>query len=124
MNKSKWMAAALAAAGVLAHGAVFAQDAKRGEKTFDECRACHSSEAGVHGVGPSLHGVMGRKAGALDDFRYSPSFKRSDVTWTRQTMDAFLADPQKVIPANRMPYSGMPDAKNRADLVEYLQTLK
>jgi cytochrome c len=103
---------------------VFSQDAaKRGEKVFDECRACHTTD-GANLVGPSLRGVIGRKSGALDDFRYSPAMKRAEITWTRQTLDAFIADPQKIIPANRMPYSGIPDAKNRADVIEYLQTLK
>ena len=112
----------VAAACVLAHGAVHAAqgDPKRGDKLFEECRTCHSVKAGEHGVGPSLQGVFGRKAGALDDFRYSPQVKRSDITWNAKTLDAFIADPQQLIPANRMPYSGMPDAKNRADLIEYL----
>ena len=59
-------------------------------------------------VGPSLYGVFDRKAGELADFRYSPALKRSGITWTAQTLDTFLADPQKVVPANRMPYAGMP----------------
>ena len=104
------------------HGAAHAQgDAKRGEKLFEECRACHSLERGASGVGPSLHGMFGRRATERDDFRYSPALKRSGITWTPQTMDTFIADPQKTVPANRMPYSGMPDARDRADLIVYLQ---
>jgi len=100
----------------------FAQaDVKRGEKLFEECRACHAVERGINGVGPDLHGVFGRKAAALDEFRYSPALKKSGITWTRQTLDAYVADPQKAVPANRMPYGGMPEAKDRADLLEYLQ---
>ena len=106
-------------------GIAIAQDgAKRGEKVFDECRACHTIDGSNSAVGPSLRGVVGRKAGELDDFRYSPAMKRANIVWTRQTLDAFIADPQKLVPANRMPYSGIPDAKNRADVIEYLQTLK
>ena len=116
---------ALAATTLLAHGAALAQsDARRGEKAFDECRACHAVDGSASAVGPSLRGVVGRKAAVLDDFRYSPAMKRSDITWTRQTLDAFLADPQKIVPANRMPYSGTADAKSRADIIEYLHTLK
>jgi cytochrome c len=100
-------------------------DPKRGEKIFEECRACHTIEKGSNGVGPSLSGVFGRRAAELDDFRYSPAFKRANITWSRQTMDAFLADPQKAVPANRMPYAGMPEAKDRADVIEFmLRTLK
>jgi cytochrome c len=109
--------AILATAGVaLADG-----DAARGEKKFEECAACHKIAPGEDNVGPSLHGVFGRKAGTLADFRYSPALKRSGITWTAQTLDTFLADPQKVIPANRMPYAGLADASDRADLIAYLQ---
>ena len=111
-------AMALLAAG-LAHAD---GDSKRGEKIFEECRACHSVERGVsNGVGPDLHGVFGRRAGERDDFRYSPALKRSGITWTQQTIDSYVADPQKAVPANRMPYSGLPDARDRADLITYMQ---
>ena len=110
-------AACLAAAGMArADG-----DAARGEKKFEECAACHKIAPGDDSVGPSLHGVFGRKAGTLTDFRYSPALKRSGITWTPQTLDTFLADPQKVVPANRMPYAGLAEASERADLIAYLQ---
>ena len=96
-------------------------DAARGEKRFEECVACHSTERGANAVGPTLHGVFDRKAGELADYRYSPALKRSGITWTAQTLDAFIADPQQVVPANRMPYAGLPDAGARADLIAYLQ---
>jgi cytochrome c2 len=96
-------------------------DAQRGEKVYEECRACHATERGVEGLGPDLHGVLGRRAGALENFRYSPAIKRSGITWTAQTLEGFIADPQKVVPANRMPYSGMPEARDRADLILYMQ---
>ena len=96
-------------------------DAARGEKKFEECAACHKIAPGEDNVGPSLHGVFGRKAGTLTDFRYSPALKRSGITWTPQTLDTFLADPQKVVPANRMPYAGLSEASDRADLIAYLQ---
>jgi cytochrome c len=96
-------------------------DAARGEKRFEDCVACHSTDRGVNNVGPSLYGVFDRKAGELGDFRYSPALKRSGITWTAQTLDTFIADPQHTVPANRMPYAGMPDAGDRADLIAYLQ---
>jgi cytochrome c len=95
-------------------------DPARGEKRFEDCASCHSIEAGKNGVGPSLHGVINRKAGNVSDFRYSPAIKRSGLTWSAQTLDAFLADPQQAVPANRMPYAGLPDAAARADLIAYL----
>jgi cytochrome c2 len=103
-------------------GAAFAEgDAIRGEKKYEECAACHVLERGVNNLGPSLHGVFQRKAGGLDDFRYSPALKRSGIVWTPQTIDTFIADPQAVVPANRMPYAGMPAAADRADLIAYLE---
>jgi cytochrome c len=95
-------------------------DAARGEKYFEECIACHALERGANSVGPSLYGVFERKAGTLADFRFSPALKRSGVTWTAATLDAFIADPQQTVPGNRMPYAGMPDAGARADLITYL----
>jgi cytochrome c len=111
------VAATLAATGMArADG-----DAARGEKKFEECAACHKIERSEDSVGPDLHGVFGRKAGTLADFRYSPALKRSGITWSPQTLDTFLADPQKAVPANRMPYAGLAEASDRADLIAYLQ---
>jgi cytochrome c2 len=114
-----WLLVALAAA---AAGAARADgDSARGEQRFADCVACHSIERDVNGVGPSLYGVFERKAADLSDFRYSPALKRSGITWSAQALDTFIADPQKMVPANRMPYGGMPDAGDRADLIAYLQ---
>jgi cytochrome c len=96
-------------------------DPARGEKRFEECATCHTLERGVNNVGPSLFGVIGRKAGEIADFRYSPALKKSGLTWTPQVLDTFIADPQKEVPGNRMPFAGMPDAADRADLIAYLQ---
>ena len=96
-------------------------DAVRGEVRFQECAACHKLGAGANEVGPSLHGIFSRKAGELSDFRYSPAMKRSGVGWTPESLDKYIADPQAFIPANRMPYAGMSNASDRADLIAYLQ---
>jgi cytochrome c2 len=95
-------------------------DPARGEQRFVDCAACHAPQPGVANVGPSLKGMFGRKAATLADFRYSPALKRSGITWTPETLDTFLADPQKAVPNNRMPYAGMPDAADRADLIAFL----
>ena len=96
-------------------------DPARGEKRFEECAACHTLESGVNGVGPSLKGVFERTAGETPGFLYSPAMRRSKIKWTPQALEAFIADPQKLVPANRMPYAGMPEARDRADLIAYLQ---
>ena len=98
-----------------------AQDAGHGKMLFEQCAACHSVEASHNGVGPSLHGVFGRKVASIDDFVYSPPFRRASFTWTSEALDRFLADPQAgQFRGNKMPFSGMPDAKERADLIAYL----
>jgi cytochrome c len=96
-------------------------DAKRGQKVFEVCGACHAANGASNEVGPSLRGVFGRKAGSLDDFRYSPAMKRSGITWTAQSLEAFITEPQKMVPANRMPYDGLPNARDRADLIAWMQ---
>jgi cytochrome c len=100
-----------------------AQDTKRGQKLYEECAACHSTKAGESGVGPSLVGALGRKAGENPDFRFSPAMRRSGITWSAASLNEFVADPQKMVPDNRMPYGGMPDAANRKDLIAYLLTV-
>jgi cytochrome c len=98
-------------------------DAARGEARFQDCAACHKLEAGNNNVGPSLHGIFERKAGALSDFRYSPAMKRSGISWTPESLDKFITDPQAMVPANRMPYAGMANPGDRADLIAYLQKM-
>ena len=120
MMTAKLVAAALTLASL--NGAAWAEgDPAKGEAAFKECAACHKLETGVNNVGPSLHGIIGRKAAEIGDFRYSPAMKRSGVTWSPETLDKFIADPQGMIPANRMPYAGLKDPASRADLIAYLQ---
>jgi cytochrome c len=114
-------ATAAVLATLLLAGAAYADgDAARGEARFQDCAACHKLETGINNVGPSLHGIFTRKAGELPDFRYSPALKRSGIVWTPGTLDAFLTNPQALVPGNRMPYAGMADAGSRADLIAYL----
>jgi cytochrome c len=106
---------------LLLAGAVRADgDAVRGEARFQDCAACHRLEAGTNNVGPSLHGIFTRKAGEIADFRYSPAIKRSSIVWTPEMLDKFITDPQALVPGNRMPYAGMANASDRADLIAYL----
>ncbi|WPL81144.1 c-type cytochrome [Bordetella hinzii] len=95
-----------------------------GKQAYQECIACHSVKAGENGVGPSLAGVFGTKAGEVPGFRFSGPMKRSGLTWDAATLDKYLENPQALVPGTRMPYSGMADAEKRAALVKYLETLK
>jgi cytochrome c len=96
-------------------------DAPRGEAKFQDCAACHKLQAAINDVGPSLNGIFGRNAGELANFRFSPAMKRSGITWTPETLDKFITEPQAMVPGNRMPYAGMASASDRADLIAYLQ---
>ncbi|HET7772840.1 MAG TPA: c-type cytochrome [Burkholderiaceae bacterium] len=105
---------------------LLAQEAsvERGHQLFEACSVCHSTEAGGQGLGPTLHGIVGRPAGSVPGYRYSRALKNAHLTWTVQELDRYVADPQAAVPGNRMPYSGMPAAADRASLLAYLETLK
>lgn len=113
----------ICALGLLVDGTAIAQDAVTGKKAFAQCSVCHSTD-GTNGVGPTLQGIVGSKAGEVPGFRFSRAMKASNIMWDDKSLDAYLADPQKMIPGNVMPFSGLVDAKERADLIAYLKTLK
>jgi cytochrome c len=110
-----------AGVGMSVAAAQAADDPAKGKALFETCVACHSLEAGKNTVGPTLHGLFGRKS-ASEDFIYSPVMRRANVTWTPELLGNYLADPQAgVFRGNRMPFAGMPDPQARADLVAYLK---
>jgi cytochrome c len=100
-----------------------AQDATAGEAVFAQCTACHSLD-GSNGIGPSLRGIIGRKAGSSPGFRYSRAMKNLRSNWDEAALDAYIADPQATVPGNLMPFSGIVDKKQRDDLIAFLLTLK
>jgi cytochrome c len=91
---------------------------------FAQCASCHAVEPGKNGVGPTLAGVFGQKAGAVAGYAYSDANKNSGLTWDEATLDTYLTNPMKVIPGTKMTYAGMPDAAKRKDVIDYLKTLK
>ena len=99
---------------------VRAADPEKGKAVFEQCAACHSLGEPGDFDGPSLKGVIGRKAGSLEDYRYSAAMKRSDVTWDAGTLDKYVTDPQAFIPGNRMAFAGITDKTQREDLIVYL----
>ena len=99
-----------------------ATDPAAGQQVYEtRCSFCHG-EGGVGGQGPSLIGVVGRKAGSFANFAYTPALKASGLTWTAADLDQFLTNPAAVVPGTAMPMS-VPDAKERADLIAYLASL-
>ena len=97
-----------------------AGDAGAGRLVFRKCQACHSIEPGKNLLGPSLSGVIGRKAGAEAGFNYSPAMKSADIVWNPETLDKYLADPAKVVPGNKMPFPGLKTDHDRADVIAFL----
>lgn len=91
---------------------------------FTLCKACHSVEAGKNGVGPSLAGVYGRKAGTLSGFKFSDPHIKSGLTWDEPTLTKYLADPKTVIPGNKMVFAGLKNPDDVKAVIEYLKTLK
>jgi cytochrome c len=100
-------------------------DAAAGQKTFAQCRVCHSVDAGKNGLGPSLHGIVGRKAASAEGFKtYSPAMQKSGITWTEDNLKKYLADPKGFIPGNRMVYAGLKKAEDVDNVIAYLNSVK
>src|SRR6516164_6454619 len=104
--------------------AVAGEDTSAGQEIYQaQCSACHSNQPGLNGIGPSLAGVAGRKAGSLPGFHFTPALQASGLTWTVDNFIQFLADPNKLVPGTAMTVM-VPDATGRANLFAYLATLK
>lgn len=103
-------------------GTAQAQDAAAGEKTFLQCKACHQiGEGAKNTVGPLLNGVIGRKAGTIEGYSYSPANKNSGITWDEATFREYIRDPRAKIPGTKMVYAGVKDPKRVEDLLAYLK---
>jgi len=94
-------------------------DAAAGRLVFRKCQACHSMEPGKAILGPSLAGILGRKAGSEPGYSYSPAMKQANIVWDAKSLDAYLSDPQKVVPGNKMPFPGLKTDNDRADVIAF-----
>lgn len=90
---------------------------------FVQCRTCHQVQPGKHGVGPSLSGVHGRKAGTAPGYFYSSAIKSAALTWDDASLDRYIEAPIQTVPGTKMVYPGLKDAAKRAEVVAYLKTL-
>ena len=98
-------------------------DSAKGERVFKKCKACHSMVTGKRSLGPSLAGIMGRKAGTLEGYKYSKAMAASDVVWSAETIGEFLKKPRSFIPKTKMTFPGIRGSKadeQIADLVAFL----
>jgi len=90
---------------------------------FAMCASCHQVEPGKHGVGPSLAGVFGAKAGHAEGYAYSAAMKGSGLTWDEATLDKYLTAPMQTVPGTKMTYAGLKDAAQRKEMIEYIKGL-
>lgn len=129
MKSRKALAAASVLTAVSIMGTVTAANAQMsgdvaaGQKAFGACAACHSIKPGVSGVGPSLFGVVGKKAGTNDPkFKYTPAMKAAPI-WTEAQLDQFISDPKGTIPGTAMAMAPTKDAQKRANIIAYLKSV-
>jgi cytochrome c2 len=90
---------------------------------FAVCKACHSVEPGKNGIGPSLAGIWGEKAGAVPGFDFSDAMKASNLTWNQATLDKYLTDPKGTVPGTKMSFGGVKDAAKRQAIIDYIKGL-
>lgn len=125
MIKSLFVAAAFTAiAAAPAAAQMPAGNAAAGEKVFAQCKTCHVTDKGVNRVGPSLHGVVGRKSGTAPGFKYSAANLKSGVTWTAPVLFQYLEAPMKFMPGTKMAFAGLKKPQDRADVIAFLATKK
>ncbi|MDE8348820.1 MAG: c-type cytochrome [Acidocella sp.] len=108
-----------------ASSALAAGDATKGAGVFQsQCAMCHGVTPGANGIGPSLAGIYGKPAASMAaGYEYSAALKGAKLVWDDASLDKFLAAPQSYVPGTKMPYAGLPDAGDRADVIAYLATL-
>ncbi len=96
-------------------------DLKRGQRAFLRCRACHTLGAGERNkVGPNLWDIFGEKVGTREDFNYSKPLLEADFIWTADRLNEWLIKPKNFLPGNKMAFVGLPQEKQRIDLISYL----
>ena len=102
--------------------ASYTGDAAKGKTDFLTCQTCHAIDAGVNKIGPSLHAVVGRHAGIIPGFNYTPANKDSGITWSEEKLFQYLENPQRVVPGTKMTFAGWSDPQKRADVIAYLKS--
>ena len=100
-----------------------AQTTPAASVSFNQCAVCHSID-GSNGTGPTLQRLIGRRSGTVPGFRYSRAMKNAAIIWDEAILDRYLTNPQELVPGNIMPFAGVPDAPQRAEIIAYLRTLR
>jgi cytochrome c len=94
-----------------------------GEKVFKKCKVCHALEAGKNKIGPTLHGLFGRKAGAVEGYKYSKAMIAADVVWADETINEYIKKPKEFIKGTKMKFGGLKKVDDRKNLIAYLRKI-
>ena len=121
---ARTLGVAAAALLMFSTSSLAAGDIAAGKREVVRCVACHSLTQGINKTGPSLFGIVGRKAGTVPNFAYSHAMKNSEIVWTTDKLDAYLNGPKTLVLGNHMGYAGVSRDAARANLIAYLATLK
>lgn len=127
----RWLVAAILAFGTLS-GAAWAEhdveaigDAENGAKIYNKCKGCHQVGANAKNrIGPHLNGIFGRKAAAVDGFKYSKGIRRAaadGLVWNLEMLDAYLENPKALVSGTRMSFRGLKKQHDRADVLAYMR---
>ena len=98
-------------------------DIEKGKKVFGKCKSCHKLDDGVNGVGPHLYKVINRDIGSIEGFKYSKALMGLQGVWSIEELNKYLTKPSEYAPGTAMSFAGLKKDKDRADLIEYLNTL-
>jgi cytochrome c len=127
MQRLAWAFAATLALSPLAATAQEG-DPAAGQRVFNQCRACHTiDQGGRNGVGPNLHGVVGRRAGSIEGFRYSANMRQlaeGGLTWDEANLRRYLTNPKDLVPQGSMAFAGLRNPQQLNDVIAYLNAQK
>ncbi len=107
-----------------AHAGGHEGDPAKGKKVFNKCKACHSVTQEKNKVGPHLVGIVGRKAAAVEGFKYSKALKKAaeeGLVWNEENLAAYLKSPKKFLPGNRMAFAGLRKEDQIRDVIAYMK---
>jgi|1185.fasta_scaffold1605976_1 cytochrome c len=116
---------ALSLATVMTAGLPLTAHAQDGEALFRrQCATCHAVQAGQNKIGPSMAGVVGKKAASVPGFQYSDAMKAANITWTDDALAKYLADPKGLVPNGKMVFAGLKKPDDVQAVIDYMKTLK
>lgn len=99
-------------------------DAKKGERVFKKCKACHSLVAGKNGLGPNLAGIMGRTSGTMEGYKFSPAMTAAAVVWNEENLAEYLKKPRAFIKGTKMTFPGIKGKKGPQQIADLIAFLK